>query len=523
MAELILVNAFEFETRVALLENGNISQVFIERARERSIVGNIYKGKVIRVLPGIQSAFIEIGLERTGFLYVSEILPTDSLFQFEDTEEFDLEESEGLSQTLPKAKLRGGKRQVQIQDLLRQGQEILVQVIREPIGDKGAQITTYLALPGRYLVYMPESPHIGVSRKIEDPRERQRLKKIVERLKKNFEGGFIVRTASRQVGENELAQELDYLIALWNELKHKAQHSPTPSLIYQEPTLELRVIREYLDAETKKILLDDEFRLEKIKEFLRRMEPGAEKLAELWRGKTPLFEHFGIEKELARALEKRVWLKSGGFIVLDETEALTTIDVNTGRFVGKKNFEETILKTNIEASKELVSQLRLRNIGGIIIIDFIDMNRSKHREKVLNALKEELKKDKAKSVVVRLSEIGLVEMTRKRSSGSLTKKLSSPCPYCQGKGYLKSPNSIAYEIFRELVKNKAELAGKSIKLYVNTLVAELLLGREKALLEMLEKAYQIKLEVVAKDNFHQEQYEYSVLEKTTRLHRPEAG
>ena len=503
MAEMILVNAEDFETRVALVENGELTEVFIERDKEKSIVGNIYKGKVLRVLPGMQAAFVDIGLERSAFLYVAEISHAIAGF-FQD--ELDLEGME-------RKKTSGDE---QIQNLVKEGQEILVQVLREPLGEKGAQITTYMTLPGYHLVYMPESRHLGVSRKIEDEKERGRLKKLVEGIRQDGAGGFIIRTSSSQARESAIRADGEYLIGKWNSIREKALRSPAPSMVFQEPELEFRVLREYLTPETKKIIIDNPQRFESVKHFLQRTNPEREGLAELWPGPEPLFDHYGVELELDRALDKRVWLKSGGFIIVDETEALTTIDVNTGRYVGKRDFEETILKTNLEAAKEIVSQLRFRNVGGIIIIDFIDMSRFKNREKVTEALKTELSKDKAKSVVVRISEIGLTEMTRKRSSKSLPKKLCEPCPYCEGKGYLKSRRTIVYGIYRDLLKNKHELAGKSVRLYANPVVAELLMGEEKRLLDRLFERHQIQVKVEIKDNFHQEQYEYYPLAPETQ-------
>jgi len=497
MAEMILINAEDFETRVALVENGEVSEVFIERDKERSIVGNIYKGKVLRVLPGMQAAFVDIGQERSAFLYVAEVSQSIAGF-FQD--EMDVE---GMEQ---KERKRSGEEQ--IQNLVHEGQDILVQVLREPLGEKGAQLTTYITLPGYHLVYMPESRHLGVSRKIEDERERSRLKKLVESIRGDAPGGFIIRTVSSHAREEAIRADGEYLLGKWKNLKEQALSKSAPCLVFQEPELEYRVLREYFTPETKKIIIDNPERLEGLKRFLLRTNPERENIAELWTGPEPLFEKFGIELELDRALDKRVWLKSGGFIIIDEAEALTTIDVNTGRYVGKRDFEETIFKTNLEAAKEIVSQLRFRNVGGIIIIDFIDMSRIKNQQKITEALKTELSKDKTKSVVVRISEIGLTEMTRKRSSKSLTKKLCEPCPYCEGKGYLKSRRTIAYGIYRDLLKNRSELAGKTIKLYANPVVAELLMGEEKRLLDRLLEKHQLRVKVEIKDNFHQEQYEY---------------
>ena len=310
--------------------------------------------------------------------------------------------------------------------------------------------------------------------------------------------------------EELLKNEMEYLLNFWKELQERAKRVPAPGLIYSELPLELRVVREYLSSQTREIIVDQPEVFKRVKDYLLKIAPHFAEQVHLWQESEPLFEKYGVELELDRALEKRVWLKSGGFIIIDETEALTTIDVNTGKYVGKKSFEDTVFKTNLEASREIVSQLRLRNIGGIIIIDFIDMDKPRNRQKILEALKEELKKDKAKSVVVKISEIGLTEMTRQRSEPSLIKKLCQPCPYCEGKGYIKSARTICYELYREMEKNYSELAEKSVKLYVNPMIAELLLGEEKRLLEMLKDKYKMEIEVLIRDNFHQEQYEYVV-------------
>ena len=332
MAELILVNSENFETRGALIEGGGLSEIFIERENRKNLVGNIYKGRVIRVLPGMQSAFVEIGLRRTAFLYVSEISPIEpSVFQ----EELDLE----MDQKDPKKYFPG---EVPIQDLLKEGQEILVQVIREPIGDKGAQITTYITLPGRYLVYMPEVRQIGVSRKIENGKDRARLRNLVDGLRPEGSGGFIIRTACGRAGDQEIKAELNYLVSLWSEAKEKALTSPTPGLIFHEPAFELMVIREYLTPQTNKIIVDSPESFNRVKTFLQRTAPGKESMVELWPETEPIFDHFGVELELDKAIAKRVWLKSGGYIVIDETEALASIDVNTGKYTGGRDFEDTI-------------------------------------------------------------------------------------------------------------------------------------------------------------------------------------
>lgn len=491
MSKDIIVNAEAFETRVALLNNNQLLELHIERKRDRGIVGNIYKGRVMRVLPGMQAAFVDIGMDRAAFLYVRDVL--------DDFDELKLDDARAIF----------NRDDQPIQDILQEGQEVVVQVAKEPIGLKGAQVTSYISLPGRYLVYLPTAHKIGISRRIESEKKRQRLKKILEKLlPDDFNGGFIIRTASEDRKDKDLRTDMEYLLKTWNDIQHRKRHSSAPSLLHQELPLAMRAVRDLFTDDFDRFIVDNEKLYYEILEFFQRFLPQQKHAVCLYDDEEPIFEHFGIELEISKALDRKVWLKSGGYITIDQTEALTAIDVNTGRFVGQRNFEETILKTNLEAVKEIVYQLRLRNIGGIIIIDFIDMESRADQEKVFHALEHALKEDKTKTTISKISELGLVEMTRKRVRDNLTRYLCEPCPYCEGKGYIKSKVSVCYEMFRELRKEAMRHRGESIVIYVHPAVAELLFESEHEGLEELEKEYNIKTEVKADENFHQEQYEF---------------
>jgi ribonuclease G len=505
ISNAILINATPLETRVALVENGTLAEFYLERNRDRGIVGNIYKGRVIRVLPGMQACFVDIGVERSAFLYVADVHTNfrDMFPAIEDHEELEMDRMEGRD---PSRHITGD---IQIQDLIQEGQDILVQVAREPLGTKGPQITTHISLPGRYLVYMPTIKHVGVSRRIENEKKRALLKQMVDEMRPEGAGGFIVRTASEDSTENELKADMEYLLKLWNDIKERTSRSSTPSIVHQDLTLDLKVIRDLFTDQVQKIIVDSRDHYEDIVNFTDTFLARKRDAVVLWEEDEPLLEAFGIEMEINRALDRKVWLKSGGYIVIDQTEALTAIDVNTGKYVGKRNFEDTILKTNLEAVKEIVYQFRLRNIGGIIIIDFIDMNKEQNRQRVTQTLTEALKRDKAKCSILKISELGLVEMTRKRTRENLTQLLCEACPYCEGKGYLKSRETVASEIFRDIRQNGFSLKGRQIYIHVHPEVAELLLHEERDGIVWLEKEMGIKVEISANNNFHLEQFEIS--------------
>jgi len=422
-AELV-INAASHETRIALIENGTIAELYIERSREKGIVGNIYKGRVIRVLPGMQAAFVDIGLEKAAFLYVADVF--DAIEEYEslldsgnkkDDESRDEQEPGGHPEFRPLHP---------IEDLLQEGQELLVQISKEPLGTKGARITSHISLPGRHLVYMPTVDHIGISRRIEDEEERERLREVVERLKQPG-SGYIVRTVSEGKSEEDLIADIQYLSTLWNEISTRKDKAAVPSLLHSDLDVVQKVVRDIVTEQVDRIVVDSKTDYDRIVQFISTFAAKMKYAIELYDEEEPIFDHYGLEVEISRALGRKVWLKSGGYIIIEQTEALTAIDVNTGRFVGKHNLEDTILKTNLEAVKEIAYQLRLRNIGGIIIIDFIDMEKEVNREKVFGALEEALKADKSKTNILKISELGLVEMTRKRVRESIGRMMCEPC------------------------------------------------------------------------------------------------
>ena len=505
MALEIIINAAREETRVALLEKGEITELYIDRKRDRGIGGNIYKGKVIRVLPGMQAAFVDIGLEKAAFLYVSEVsanIEEYAKMMEDETGEARLE-FEGDTVEAVKSKRTSS---VLIEDLLQEGQEIMVQVIKEPIGTKGPRVTTYVTLPGRYLVYMPTIEHIGISRRIEDEAERKRLRELINRLKKPG-SGYIIRTVSEGVSEEEFKADIEFLELLWQNIQQKRDKLAAPNLLHTDLDIVFRVVRDLFTPKVDKLVVDSRQEYLQIKEFLDSFLPRLSSRLELYEKDEPIFDAYELEIEISRALGKKVWLKSGGYIVIDHTEALTAIDVNTGRYVGKRNPEETILKNNLEAVKEIAYQLRLRNIGGVIIIDFIDMLKEKNRKKVFNALQEALSGDKARTNIQQISELGLVEMSRKRTREDLLRSLCEPCAYCEGKGYQKSATTICYEIFREIRRSAASSTSSKIMVTVNPAVANLLYDEERQGIDELESRYKKKISIKADPNLHQEQYD----------------
>jgi ribonuclease G len=502
MANELVINTTSHETRIALIENGTITELYIERSRVRGIVGNIYKGRVIRVLPGMQAAFVDIGLEKAAFLYVADVFEA-----IEDYETFmegnDKKNGEQVEEGQPISPVHP------IEELLQEGQEILVQVSKEPIGTKGARITSHISLPGRHLVYMPTVDHVGVSRRIENESERERLKEIVERTKPNS-GGFIVRTVSEGKSEDDLQADMQYLTKLWDEIVKRNETAHAPCLIHSDLDVTQKVVRDILTEDVDRIVVDSRPEHDKIVQFISTFMPKIKYSIELYEEEEPIFDNFGLEVEISRALGRKVWLKSGGYIIIEQTEALTAVDVNTGRYVGKHNLEDTILKTNLEAVKEIAYQLRLRNIGGIIIIDFIDMEKEVNRDKVFTALEEALKSDKSKTNILKMSELGLVEMTRKRVRESIGRMMCEPCPYCEGLGYVKSKTSVCHEIFRELRREMLDLRGTKVMLTVHPQVADLLYDEERRGLEDLEKRFKKRITVRAKPGFHQEQFEITI-------------
>jgi len=503
MATELVINAAPHETRIALIENGTIAELHIERTRGKGIVGNIYKGRVIRVLPGMQAAFVDIGLEKAAFLYVADVF--DAFEEYESLL-YGVKKDQEISGPLPRDSQPEFKPLHPIEELLQEGQELLVQVSKEPLGTKGARITSHISLPGRHLVYMPTVDHVGISRRIEDEEERERLREAVERLKKPGTG-FIVRTVSEGKSEDDLLSDMQYLSTLWDEISKRQDKISVPSLVHCDLDVIQKVVRDIVTEQVDKIIVDSKPDYDRIVQFITTFMPKMKYLIELYEDEEPIFDHYGLEVEISRALGRKVWLKSGGYIIIEQTEALTAVDVNTGRFVGKHNLEDTILKTNLEAVKEIAYQLRLRNIGGIIIIDFIDMEKEVNRDKVFNALEEALKSDKSKTNIQKISELGLVEMTRKRVRESIGRMMCEPCPYCEGRGYIKSKTTVCHEIFRELRREMLDIRGSKAMVSVHPQVADLLYDEERRGLEELEKRFKKRITVRAKPGFHQEQFE----------------
>jgi len=491
----LIINVTSQEMRIARLEDGTLTDIHVERDTEKGIVGNIYKGKIVRILPGMQAAFIDIGLEKAAFLHASDISANLSALDLEEESEELLGETHSIKQS------------GQIQDLIKEGQEILVQVAKDPLGTKGARLTSNISLAGRHLVYMPTINHIGVSRKIENEKERTRLKQAITKLRHEKEG-FIARTVCEGQSIKKIKTEMYYLHKLWKNIQKRHEKITAPATVYSDLNILLRTVRDLLSDDVKKLIVDSKNTHRELSKFISQIMPGKEGIVELYRGKEPIFENHDIESEVSRALEKKVWLKSGGYLVIDENEALVAIDVNTGRYVGTRNLEDTIFKINIEAAREIVYQIKLRNIGGIIIIDFIDMEKPAHREKVYKSLEDALRNDKTKTNILRISELGLVEMTRKRVRESLSRTLGTSCPYCEGSGFVKAPETVCYELLRKMKKELKDFDSKTVTVNVNTDVASFIYDEEREWLESLEAKLKKKILIKGNEHYHLEQYDY---------------
>ncbi|KMP10912.1 ribonuclease G [Candidatus Nitromaritima sp. SCGC AAA799-C22] len=511
MSSEILINSNQREIRVALVENNQLAELFIEHRANKGIVGNIYKGTVTKILPGMQVAFVDIGLDKAGFLYVGDIDVTDLLgpensLPPEESENvaIDEEETEESEQDKP---IRPVRHNIPIQDLLKEGQDIIVQIAKNPLGTKGARITTYITLPGRYLVYMPTVNHISVSRRIEDEGEKERLKTLISEIGNPGEG-YIVRTAGQNCEKSDFEFDLNFLHRLWANLKEKSENTPVRNLLYEDLNLIFRSIRDLFTKDVSRLVVDSKTEYQNCLEFCTNYLPHLLDKIELYQGPVPIFDHFGMEIEINRALDRKVWLKSGGYISIDQTEALVAIDINTGKFVGHTDPEETILKTNLEAVKEVVYQLRLRNIGGIIIVDFIDMAREESKEVIWNALIQALKSDRSRTKILKISELGLVEMTRKRVRESLAQTLCDTCSYCGGKGHIKSPTTICNEIIRAIQRicTNDHLHQKHIKVEMHPSVYDLLFEEESSFLEEIEQQYSLEVNFLVSHKLHQEKY-----------------
>jgi len=515
MLKELVVNAASHETRVALLENNTIVEVFIEREDETSIAGNIYKGRVQRVLPGMQAAFVDIGFDQAAFIYVDDVLDTAShkIYQkFEQDNDVE-EEAESSDENSAENELTQNQtswktslnHECSIEDLLTEGQEILVQVAKSSIGTKGPRITTHISLAGRYMVLMPTVDHIGISKKIKNDTERTRLKEILLTIRQN-QFGYIFRTQAFGIDEETIKKEMEFLTKTWEGILAKSKTTSATSLVYKDLTITFRAVRDLLANEADKLIIDSKVEYENVQNFLSKLMPDVKLSVELYQGRESIFDAYNIEGDVARALKKKVWLKSGGYIVIEQTEALVAIDVNTGRYVGEHNFDETILKTNLEAVKEIAYQIRLRNIGGIIIIDFIDMKREQHKNKVMTHMNEAVKKDKSQTNVLPLTELGLIQMTRKRIRRNLTRTLCKPCFYCNGDGHLMSGKSICHKIYRDLVSEAGDIMGNRFTVKVHPQIAQLLHGREKHLISSLEKQFLKPIAIYPEPHYHIEEY-----------------
>jgi len=537
MSKEMIISSSAHETRVAILEDDQVAEIFIERERSRGVVGNVYKGRVSKVLPGMQSAFIDLGLERDGFLYV-----TDVVAAIEELDRFETEEEDSGAVPVPgsgngaqagsssggqrrdRPSSPGGRRdsrsdrdrekgpEPKIEELLKEGQEIIVQVAKEPLGTKGARLTSHATMPGRFLVFMPTVDHVGVSRKIESREERSRLRGIVREFREQtgFAGGLIIRTAAAGRPREDIVSDLSYFHRVWTDIRQKAETSRAPAVVYQEQSLVAKLLRDLLTDDYSAIRIDNDLEYRRVLELIERIMPSLASKVRLYEKEYPIFEEYGVQAEIDRALRSKVWLKSGGSIVINQTEALVAIDVNTGRYVGKKTagrLEDTILKTNLEAVKEIVRQIRLRDLGGIIVLDFIDMEEKKNRLKVFQTVEQELRKDRSPSKALQVSDFGLVIITRKRVKQSLERVLTEPCPYCAGSAVIKSASTICYEILSEVKKISGDLNGQSLVLRVNPDIARAFRDEERAVFKDLKQSLGRDIALRPDAQLHHEQFD----------------
>ena len=483
MSEEILINVTPQETRIAIVENGVLQEVHVERTSNRGIVGNIYKGKVVRILPGMQAAFIEIGLKRTAFLHAADVL-------------------------VPGEKKNGQSGSSPINELLREGQDAVVQVLKDPLGTKGARLTMNISLPARHLVYLPSSSHIGVSQKIEDDETRERLREIVKSAVEDGEqGGFILRTMAENATEEELKVDIRYLRKTWHRAKALIERIPVSRLVHEDLPLALRAMRDIVSGETEKVRIDSREMFQRAKEFVREFIPELEPCIQYYPGERPIFDLYSVEDEIQKALERKVPLKSGGHLIFDQTEAMTTVDVNTGAYVGRRNLEETLLKTNLEAAQTIARQLRLRNLGGIIIIDFIDMNDDEHKRMVMRALEKWITRDRSKIHLTQMSQLGLIELTRKRTRESLEHVLCEPCVVCGGRSMLKTAQTVCFEIFREILREARQFGGDKYLVIGSQSVIDMLLDEEAEGLEKLQEFIGKPINLQVESLYHPEQYD----------------
>ncbi|MCL7488805.1 MAG: Rne/Rng family ribonuclease [Desulfobulbaceae bacterium] len=501
----ILINATPYENRIALVDSGNLLEFYLERPAEQGLVGNIYCGKVVRVLPGMQAAFVDIGLERAGFLYVDDVLISSG-----ELERRINIHDQPFNQLVSSAEIRPTPTTTQpsIDNLLVEGQQVLVQISKEPIGTKGARLTCHITLPCRNLVFMPLTDHIGISRKIEDEDVRVKLREKIENLRPRGTG-FIVRTVAEQCTEAELEADMEFLLLLWDDIRSNCGKVAAPSLVYKDLDMILRSVRDLFTDDVRELVVDSRAVYERLLTFMQTFAPELKNKITHYERDAPLFEAYGIEVDINRALDKKVWLRSGGYIIIETTEALSVIDVNTGRYVGKRDQAETIFKTNMEAVKEIAYQLRLRNIGGIIIVDFIDMENEEHREELFLTFQDAIKKDKNRINILKISEFGLVQMTRKRSLENLTQMMCEPCMYCEGEGMVKSRRTICYEIFRKITRDAPKVSAKKVYIKVHPHVADMLLEEETQYIELLQKETGKQFIIIPVRDSHISRYELS--------------
>lgn len=484
MSEEILVNVTPPETRVAVVENGVVQEIIIERLERCGLVGNIYKGRICRVLPGMQAAFVEIGLERAAFLHTSDIVGVE-----------------------------GEPRGDQIHDLVSEGDTLVVQVVKDPLGTKGARLTTNISIPSRYLVFMPTLQNTGVSQKIEDEEERRRLRDNLQRFVNEHEGegGFIARTAADGITGEALVNDMTFLAKLWHDIKERCRTQRDIGLIHEDLPLALRALRDLVGPEVERVRFDSRITMDKAIAFAEQYIPDIRDRLEYYQGERPLFDLYGVEEEIQKALQRKVQLKSGGHLVIDQTEAMTTIDVNTGAFVGHRNLEETIFKTNLEAAQTIARQLRLRNLGGIIILDFIDMDSQEHKAAVLAELSKALARDRTRMTINGFTSLGLVEMTRKRTRESLTRVLCEPCPICQGRGQIKTAQTTCYEILRALMREARQFNAREFRIMASQTVIDMFLDEESQSLAQLSDFITKPISLQVESLFTQEQYDIILL------------
>lgn len=485
MTAELLVNITPSETRVAYIDGGILQEIHIEREARRGIVGNIYKGRVSRVLPGMQAAFVDIGLDKAAFLHASDIMPHTECVAGEEQKNFQVRD---------------------IAELVRQGQDIMVQVVKDPLGTKGARLTTDITLPSRYLVFMPGAAHVGVSQRIDSEAERDRLKQIVAGYC-DEQGGFIIRTAAEGIGNDELSQDAAFLKRLWTKVMERKRRNQSKYMLYGELALAQRILRDFAGAALDRIRVDSRQTYDFLVEFTAEYIPEMAHKLEYYSGKQPIFDLYDVENEIQRSLERKVELKSGGYLIIDQTEAMTTIDINTGAFVGHRNLDETIFNTNIEATQAIARQLRLRNLGGIIIIDFIDMSNDDHRRRVLHSLEQAMSKDRVKTGINGFSQLGLVEMTRKRTRESIEHVLCGECPTCHGRGTVKSIETVCYEIMREIVRVHHAYESDRFLVYASATVGEALKSDESHALAEVEIFVGKQVKVQIEPLYSQEQFD----------------